>query len=74
MSSAPVTIVGAGPSGLTLAWWLIHHGHTVTVLERESAVPKDMRASTFHPATLDLLADSGLADELVARGTMVPQW
>ena len=74
MSSAPVTIVGAGPSGLTLAWWLIQHGHTVTVLERESTVPKDMRASTFHPATLDLLADSGLADELVARGTVVPQW
>ena len=74
MSSAPVTIVGAGPSGLTLAWWLSQHGHTVTVLERESTVPKDMRASTFHPATLDLLADSGLADELVARGTVVPQW
>ena len=74
MSSAPVTIVGAGPSGLTLAWWLIQHGHTVTVLERESTVPKDMRASTFHPATLDLLAESGLADELVARGTVVPQW
>jgi len=74
MSSAPVTIVGAGPSGLTLAWWLIQHGHTVIVLEREPTVPKDMRASTFHPATLDLLADSGLADELVARGTVVPQW
>ena len=74
MGSAPVTIVGAGPSGLTLAWWLIQHGHGVTVLERESTVPKDMRASTFHPATLDLLADSGLADELVARGTVVPQW
>ena len=74
MGSAPVTIVGAGPSGLTLAWWLIQHGHGVTVLERESTVPKNMRASTFPPATLDLLADSGLADELVARGTVVPQW
>ena len=74
MISASVTIVGAGPSGLTLAWWLIQHGHTVAVLERESTIPKDMRASTFHPATLDLLADSGLADELVIRGTVVPQW
>ena len=74
MGSAPITIVGAGPSGLTLAWWLIQQGHAVTVLERESTVPRDMRASTFHPATLDLLTDSGLADELVARGTVVPQW
>jgi 2-polyprenyl-6-methoxyphenol hydroxylase-like FAD-dependent oxidoreductase len=44
------------------------------VLERETAIPRDMRASTFHPATLDLLTDSGLATELIERGTVVPQW
>jgi 3-(3-hydroxy-phenyl)propionate hydroxylase len=74
MIDSEVTIVGAGPSGLTLAWWLLEHGIKVTVLEREGSIPKDMRASTFHPATLDLLADSGLAEALVKRGTVVPQW
>ena len=73
MSKATVAIVGAGPSGLTLAWWLVEHGVNVTVLEREGSIPRDMRASTFHPATLDLLMDSGLADALVKRGTVVPQ-
>lgn len=74
MIDATVTIVGAGPSGLTLAWWLVNQGVTVSVLEREAAIQQDMRASTFHPATLDLLDDSGLTSELVQRGTVVPQW
>jgi 3-(3-hydroxy-phenyl)propionate hydroxylase len=59
---------------LTLAWWLVNQGVTVSVLEREAAIPKDMRASTFHPATLDLLDESGLASELIQRGTVVPKW
>ena len=74
MSDSQVTIIGAGPSGLALAWWLVEQGVSVTVLERETAIPRDMRASTFHPATLDLLTDSGLATELIERGTVVPQW
>lgn len=74
MVESTVAIVGAGPSGLTLAWWLVDQGVTVSVLEREAAIPQDMRASTFHPATLDLLDESGLASELVQRGTVVSQW
>ena len=74
MSDSQVAIIGAGPSGLTLAWWLVEQGVSVTVLERETAIPRDMRASTFHPATLDLLTESGLAAALIERGTVVPQW
>jgi 3-(3-hydroxy-phenyl)propionate hydroxylase len=74
MIDSTVTIVGAGPSGLTLAWWLVNQGVTVSVLEREGAIPRDMRASTFHPATLDLLDGAGIADELIRCGTAVPMW
>ncbi len=74
MSESNVTIVGAGPSGLTLAWWLLEQGVSVRVLEQEASIPKDMRASTFHPATLDLLSTDGLADTLIERGTVVPCW
>ena len=74
MPDSQVTIIGAGPSGLTLAWWLVEQGISVTVLERETAIPRDMRSSTFHPATLDLLTESGLAAALIERGTVVPQW
>jgi len=69
-----VTIVGAGPSGLTLAWWLVEAGVPVTVLEQADTLPVDMRASTFHPATLDLLAGPGFAAALVQRGTPVARW
>jgi len=74
MSGETITIIGGGPSGMTLAWWLVEQGIPVTLLEREPEVPRDMRASTFHPATLDLLAPSGLSHELLARGTEVSRW
>ena len=74
MTGETITIVGGGPSGMTLAWWLVEQGIPVTLLEREPEVPHDMRASTFHPATLDLLAPSGLSHELLARGTEVSRW
>ncbi|MEV4117237.1 FAD-dependent monooxygenase [Nonomuraea sp. NPDC049695] len=48
----------------------------VTVLERRSMLTSDSRAATFHPATLDLLAELGIADALIADGTLVDrlQW
>jgi 3-(3-hydroxy-phenyl)propionate hydroxylase len=48
-----VLIAGAGPVGLTAALLLGHKGIAVTVLEAEAAISEELRASTFHPPTLD---------------------
>jgi 3-(3-hydroxy-phenyl)propionate hydroxylase len=65
---AHVIVVGAGPVGLVSALLLANQGVKVTVLESAPALNRDLRASTFHPPTLDMLAPLGLTDELVAQG------
>jgi len=69
-----VIIVGAGPVGLATALFLVQRGVSVLVLEAEAALSEDMRASTFHPATLDLLAPSGIADALIPQGHRANKW
>ena len=69
-----VIVVGAGPVGLSCALFLRGRGIAVTVLEADAALPGDMRASTFHAATLDMLGDLGVAATLVAQGVVVEQW
>jgi len=65
---AHVVVVGAGPVGLVSALLLANQGVKVTVLESAPALNRDLRASTFHPPTLDMLAPLGLTNELVAQG------
>ena len=60
-TSQPIVIVGAGPVGLFAAVLLVRAGFSVIVLEKNDHLALDMRASTFHPATLDLLSSVGLA-------------
>ncbi|MDH2328656.1 NAD(P)/FAD-dependent oxidoreductase [Cereibacter sp. SYSU M97828] len=69
-----VIIVGAGPVGLVAALCLAEADIPVTVIEAHDEVPKDLRASTFHPPTLDMLDRFGISDELVARGLICPTW
>ena len=65
---AHVVVAGAGPVGLVSALLLAKQGVKVTVLESAPALNRDLRASTFHPPTLDMLAPLGLTDDLVAQG------
>ena len=70
----PIVIAGAGPVGLFTAVLLVHAGYRVIVLEKNEGLARDMRASTFHPATLDLLSPLGLAEPLVACGSITQGW
>src|SRR5438067_7868829 len=63
-----VLIAGAGPVGLSAAKMLADAGVAVTVLEAEPSLPENLRASTFQPPTLDLLARFGATARLIEMG------
>ena len=69
-----VLIVGGGPVGLVLASFLSLHGIPSSVFERSDGIPKDLRASTFHPPTLDMLEQIGVTKTLVNQGLICPTW
>lgn len=73
-SRQPIIIAGAGPAGLYTALLLVEAGCPVRVLERNDGLAKDMRASTFHPATLDLLDARSLALPLIGFGSTAQGW
>lgn len=72
--TTPVIIVGAGPVGLTAARLLQQRGIPFIVLEKASTLPEDLRASTFHPPTLDMLDTLGASEPLIAQGLISPTW
>jgi 3-(3-hydroxy-phenyl)propionate hydroxylase len=67
-----VLIAGAGPVGLVAAANLVRHGVPVTVLEGGADLSIESRASTFHPPTLDMLADLDVVKPLIAQGLIAP--
>jgi 2-polyprenyl-6-methoxyphenol hydroxylase-like FAD-dependent oxidoreductase len=69
-----VLISGGGPVGLCLALLLAEQQIDVTVIEQESEIVRDLRASTFHPPTLDMLEQLGVTQRLIERGLPCPSW
>ncbi|MDJ0629722.1 MAG: FAD-dependent monooxygenase [Rhodobacter sp.] len=69
-----ILIAGAGPVGLVAAVSLLEEGIPVTVLEASADLAIDLRASTFHPPTIDFLDRLGIADGLIERGIKCPLW
>jgi 3-(3-hydroxy-phenyl)propionate hydroxylase len=67
-----VLIAGGGPVGLLCAWHLGRQGIPVRLFDDNDGLQSDPRAATTHPATLDLLADDGLADDMGRVGLVAP--
>jgi 2-polyprenyl-6-methoxyphenol hydroxylase-like FAD-dependent oxidoreductase len=69
-----VLIVGAGPSGLTLAAALRQRGVEVVVIDRAAEMASTSRAAVIHARTLEVLDAVGVTEELVSRGSIVPRF
>lgn len=64
-------VVGAGPTGLVLALSLVRAGVLPRVIDRRPGISKESRALDVQARTLELYAQLGIADLLVARGTRI---
>jgi len=69
---AQVLVAGAGPVGTFAAYWLASHGIDVIVAEAGPDCAHDLRASTFHPPTLEMLDELGIAEPIIEHGLRAP--
>ena len=67
-----VLIAGGGPVGLLCAWLLGRRGIAVTLFDENDAPQTDLRAATTHPATLELLSEDGLVEDMARVGLVAP--
>lgn len=67
-----VCIVGAGPSGLTLANELCRYGIPFVLLERRTERTVDSKAFALHARSLEVFRRMGVVDPLLERGLPVP--
>jgi 2-polyprenyl-6-methoxyphenol hydroxylase-like FAD-dependent oxidoreductase len=72
-STTDVLVVGAGPTGLTLAAELRRFGATVRLVDQAGDRAHESRALGVQPRTLEVLRGLRLADELIARGNPATQ-
>src|SRR5499433_125742 len=70
----PILVAGGGPVGCIAALALARQGIPVHVLEAEARVDDSPRAATTHAATLEMLAELGLVDEVIRRGLIEPKF
>ena len=63
-----VIIAGGGPVGTVAGYALARAGLKVLVVEADPHCAEDLRASTFHPPSLEMLAALGVLDELLPMG------
>lgn len=67
-----VVIAGAGPVGSVAAYYLASSGIDVVLLESGNDCALDLRASTFHPPTLEMLDRFGITEKLIKKGLKAP--
>lgn len=71
MKSRPVLIVGAGPTGLVLALYLIKSGVIPRIIDKKAGVGCESRALGVQARTLEYYRQLGIADDIVSKGVQV---
>ena len=66
-----ILIVGAGPTGLSLACDLARRGISCRLIDKKSGPSTIMKATVLTPSTLDYFEDLGLFDRARETGTAV---
>lgn len=72
MQKTEILVVGAGPVGTVAAYRLAQMGIDVILCEAGDSCAEDLRASTIHAPTIEMLDDMGVAAELIERGLKAP--
>jgi 3-(3-hydroxy-phenyl)propionate hydroxylase len=67
-----VLIAGGGPVGLFCALLLGRKGLPVRLFDENPSPQEDPRAATTHPATLEVLAEAGLVEDMARVGLVAP--
>ena len=67
-----VLVIGAGPTGLTLAASLVARGIATTIVDRQAAGANTSRAAVVNARTLEVLESLDVARRLVKEGVQAP--
>ncbi|WP_232491452.1 FAD-dependent oxidoreductase [Novosphingobium kaempferiae] len=67
-----VVVAGGGPVGAVAAAYLARHGIDVVLAEAGADCAQDLRASTFHPPTLEMLDELDVTSALIEKGLKAP--
>lgn len=68
--NADVLIVGAGPTGLTMACELLRNGITPRIIDKALAPTHKSKAFAIHARTLELLDNMGIVDTFLNQGNI----
>jgi 2-polyprenyl-6-methoxyphenol hydroxylase-like FAD-dependent oxidoreductase len=74
MNDTDVLVVGAGPTGLTVAASLVAHGVRVVVVDKLPEGQNTSRAAAVNARTLEVLEDLDVARRMVKAGLIAPRF
>jgi 3-(3-hydroxy-phenyl)propionate hydroxylase len=72
MTDFDIIVAGGGPVGTVAGYALARAGLKVLVAEADPVLREDLRASTFHPSSLEMLAGLGVLEPMMAQGLKAP--